>query len=493
MTPPNASELDDIESLKRLLVAERAARFEAEAKAALATAQVSGAEAVIAHLRLAIEKMRRELYGSRSERGHKLLDQMEFELEDLEATAAEDEAAAEIAAMQAGISTLIPAHRRRSGRRPFPDHLPRERVIIPGPSSCLCCGSSHLAKLGEDITETLEVVPRQWKVIQHVREKFTCRTCEKISQAPAAVPRHRPRSCRAEPAGDDPSMPSSRCNQPLNRQSETLRARRHRPAAVDACRPCRRLRRRSRAARRSDPHPRDGGGPYPWRRPRRWRCWPRRKPSRLGYGRMFVTIARSAVPIRRPAFYAFSRDRKGEHPERHLESYAGILQADAYAGFNALYKAERRRGPITEAACWSHARRKFFVLADVTSKARSRKPIIVAPLALEAVRRCDAIFEGGACAQRFCFPDLRLAERRRSVAPLVEDLERWMRTGRSGLSRHSDVAKAMDYMLTRWPAFVRFLGRWTDLLVEQLPPSGRYGASPLGRKAWLFAGSERGR
>ena len=127
MTPPNASEPNDIESLRRLLVAERAARFEAEAKAALATAQMSGAEAVIAHLKLAIEKMRRELYGSRSERGHKLLDQMEFELEDLEATAAEDEAAAEIAAMRAGLSTLIPAHRRRSGRRPFPDHLPREK------------------------------------------------------------------------------------------------------------------------------------------------------------------------------------------------------------------------------------------------------------------------------------------------------------------------------------------------------------------------------
>ena len=160
---------------------------------------------MIAHLKLAIEKMRRALFGSRSERGHKLLEQMEFELEDLEATAAQDEAAAEMAAMRAG-STLIPAHRRRrSGRRPFPDHLPRERVIIPGPSACACCGSSRLAKLGEDVTETLEVVPRQWKVIQHVREKFTCRACETISQAPAPFHVIAARACRAEPAGDDPA------------------------------------------------------------------------------------------------------------------------------------------------------------------------------------------------------------------------------------------------------------------------------------------------
>ena len=221
MTPTDASEPDEVESLKRLLVIERAARFAAEAKAALAAAQVSGAEAMIAHLKLAIEKMRRELFGSRSERGHKLLDQMEFELEDLEATAAQDEAAAEMAAMRAGLSTLIPAHqRRRSGRKPFPDHLPRERVVIPGPSSCLCCGSSRLAKLGEDITGTLEVVPRRWKVIQHVREKFTCRACEKVSQAPA--PFHVIARGHAGPSLLAMILHAKfALHQPLNRQSET--------------------------------------------------------------------------------------------------------------------------------------------------------------------------------------------------------------------------------------------------------------------------------
>ena len=488
MTPPNASELDDIESLKRLLVAERAARFEAEAKAALATAQVSGAEAVIAHLKLAIEKMRRELYGSRSERGHKLLDQMEFELDDLEATAAENDAAAEMAAMRAGLSTLIPAHRRRSGRRPFPDHLPRERVIIPGPSSCLCCGSSRLAKLGEDITETLEVVPRQWKVIQHVREKFTCRTCEKISQAPA--PFHVIARGHAGPSLLAMILHAKfALHQPLNRQSETY-AREgidlplstladHVGACAAVLAPLADLiRTHVMAAERvhGDDTPVALLAKAKTVQARLWT-----------YVRDDRPFGGADPPA---AFYAFSRDRKGEHPERHLESYAGILQADAYAGFNALYKAERRPGPITEAACWSHARRKFFVLADVTSKARSRKPVIVAPLALEAVRRFDALFAAERSLNSL-LPDLRLAERRRSVAPLVEDLECWMRAERCKMSRHSDVAKAMDYMLTRWPAFVRFLDDGRICLSNNAAERALRGIA-LGRKAWLFAGSKRG-
>ncbi len=156
------------------------------------------------------------------------------------------------------------------------------------------------------------------------------------------------------------------------------------------------------------------------------------------------------------AVYDFSRDRGGAHPARHLAHYGGILQADAYAGFNRLYEPDRTPGPITEAACWAHARRKFFVLADIAAKARGKKPIIVSPLAFEAVKRIDAIFAlerdiNGVHA------DERLAWRHTDIAPLVADLERWMRTERARLSRHADVAKAMDYMLKRWPAFTRFL------------------------------------
>ena len=125
--------------------------------------------------------MRREHFGSRSERTARLIGQMELQLEELEASASEDDLAAERAAARAGTTQVSGFVRKRPARKPFPDHLPRERVVVPSPSVCACCGGSRLAKLGEDVTETLEVIPRQWKVIQHVREKFTCRDCERIT------------------------------------------------------------------------------------------------------------------------------------------------------------------------------------------------------------------------------------------------------------------------------------------------------------------------
>ena len=149
----------------------------------MARAKASDDAAVIAHQRLQIEKLTRQLYGPRSERTVRLLDQMELAFEELESSASEDEIAAERAV--AKTTNVVSFTRKRPARQPFPDHLPRERVVEPGPTACLCCGSPRLRKLGEDVTETLEVIPRRWKVIQHVREKFTCRDCEKISQAPA--------------------------------------------------------------------------------------------------------------------------------------------------------------------------------------------------------------------------------------------------------------------------------------------------------------------
>ena len=174
-------------------------------------------KALISHYKLEIEKLRRQLYGTRSERTARLLEQMELQLEELEATATEDELAAEQAAARS--QTIQSFQRKRPSRKPFPDHLPRERVVIPAPASCPCCGSDRLSKLGEDITETLEVVPRQWKVIQTVREKFSCRACETITQPPA--PFH------VTPRGfAGPSLLAMILfekygqHQPLNRQSE---------------------------------------------------------------------------------------------------------------------------------------------------------------------------------------------------------------------------------------------------------------------------------
>ena len=180
-----------------MILAERAARVEAEmlaaraqaaavsaaADAANVRADLSSTEALISHYKLEIEKLRRQLYGTRSERTARLLEQMELQLEELEATATEDELRAEQAAARS--QAVQSFQRKRPSRKPFPEHLPRERVVIPAPENCPCCGSKKLSKLGEDVTETLEVIPRQWKVIQTVRERFSCRDCETITQPPA--------------------------------------------------------------------------------------------------------------------------------------------------------------------------------------------------------------------------------------------------------------------------------------------------------------------
>ena len=180
---------NDIAALKAALVAERDERIaeaaraaHAEAELAVAKAKAADDQALIAHQQLRIEKLTRQLYGPRSERASRLLDQIELQFEELESSATEDEIVAEMAVVK---TTNVAAFtRNRPARKPFPDHLPRERVVVPGPTACLCCGGNRLRKLGETVTETLESIPRQWKVTQHVREKFTCR-CEKISQAPA--------------------------------------------------------------------------------------------------------------------------------------------------------------------------------------------------------------------------------------------------------------------------------------------------------------------
>jgi transposase len=200
-------------------------------------------------------------------------------------------------------------------------------------------------------------------------------------------------------------------------------------------------------------------------------------------GRLW-TYVRDDRPFAGPdppaAIFYYSRNRNGEHPARHLAGYTGILQADAYAGFGDLYDGKRKPKPITEAACWSHGRRKFFVIAD-TSKA---------PVALEAVRRIDAIFAIEREINAHPTDD-RLVARQERIAPLVTQLEGWMRAERARLSRHADTAKAIDYMLKRWPAFTRFLDDGRICLTNNAAERALRGVA-LGRRAWLFAGSDRG-
>jgi transposase len=156
------------------------------------------------------------------------------------------------------------------------------------------------------------------------------------------------------------------------------------------------------------------------------------------------------------AVFFYSPDRAGIHPERHLAGYSGILQADAYAGFNTVYKPDRKPGPITEAGCWAHARRKFFELADIASKARGKTSPVISPIAFEAVQKIDAIFMLERSINGSS-PEKRVTVRRKDIAPLVNGLIDWMTRERAKLSRHNDVAKAMDYMLKRIEAFTRFL------------------------------------
>jgi len=470
-----------------MILAERAVRLEAEAEAANAKADLSSTEALISYLKLEIEKLRRQLYGNRSERKARLLEQMELQLEELEAAATEDELASEEAA--AGTHTMRSFERKRPARRPFPEHLPRERIVIPAPERCPCCGSTKLSKLGEDITETLEVIPRQWKVIQTVREKFSCRDCETITQPPA--PFHvTPRGFAGPNLLAMILFEKFGQHQPLNRQSE-----RYRREGIDlsvstladqvgactaALQPLHALiERHVLSAKRL--HGDDTNVPILAKgKTIKGHIWT--------YVRDDRPFAGGAPPA---ALYYASRDRRHEHPARHLGDFAGILQADAYSGYNELYDASRPQGPVTPALCWAHARRQFFELADIAMNARRGKnAAALSPIALETVKRIDVLFaiERGINGQS---ADERLRLRKKQSAPLLTALEAWLREQRARLSNSSAVAGPIDYMLRRWDRFARFIDDGRICLTNNAAERALRGFA-LGRKAWLFAGSDRG-
>jgi transposase len=438
-------------------------------------------------MKLEIEKLRRALHGHGSERKARLLEQMELQLEELEAAATEDELAAEKAA--AKTQTVRSFERKRPARKPFPDHLPRERVVIPAPASCPCCGSGKLSKLGEDVTETLEVIPRRWKVIQTVREKFSCRACETITQPPA--PFHvTPRGFAGPNLLAMILFDKFGQHQPLNRQSDRF-AREGIDLSVStladqvgacttALAPLHALiEAHVLAAERL--HGDDTTVPI------------------LAKGKTVTGHIWTYVRDDRPfggtappaALYYASRDRRQEHPERHLRGFNGILQADAYAGYNGLYDAARPQGAITPALCWAHARRKFFELADIAANARRGKTApAISPIALQAVKRIDALFDIERTIKGASIGE-RLRIRQKQSAPLLAELEAWLREARAPLSRSAAVAKPIDYLLKRWDGFARFLQDGRICLTNNAAERALRGFA-LGRKSWLFAGSDRG-
>lgn len=340
----------EIARLRAALAASEARAEAAEAELAQVRAVVSTSEAMIKHLRLEIAKLRREQYGHSSERRARLIDQMELQLEELEASATEDEIAAETVARTAPVAAF---ERRRPARKPFPEHLPRDDTTVP----LLAKGGTRTARL--------------WTYVR-------------------------------------------------------------------------------------DDRPFAGGAP----------------PA---------------------ALFFFSRDREMTHPNRHLAGWQGILQADAYGGYNDLYRGDRDPGPVTSALCWSHARRKFFELADIAGNVRKGKPAHdISPVALEAVTRIDAIFDIEREINGLAAGDRRAARQKHS-RPLLEDLHDGLRAERNAMSKHNPVAKAIDYMLRkdRWIAFTRFLDDGRICLTNNAAERALRGIA-LGRKSWLFAGSERG-
>lgn len=478
---------DDVEALKVMLASalQKIDQIEANARA-----RENATAAMIAHLKLQNAKLRREQYGPSAERTERLLAQGELELEDLEADAAEDERAAEAAA--AKTATIGAFERRKPTKKPLPDHLPRERVVIPVPCACPACGGSRLSKLGEDVTETLEVIPRQWKVIQTVREKFACRDCEKITQPPApfhVTPRgmfgpgflglllfdkygqHQPLDCQAERFASE-GVPLS-----VSTLADQI------GATCAALMPIFRLiEGHTFAAERL--HGDDTTVPV-------------RAKGKTITGRLwnYVRDDRPFGGNDPPSvIFHYSRDRRGDHPKRHLAQWSGILQADAYAGYNELYAPNRDPGPILEAGCFAHARRKFFELADVEGaarrKSRGEKVGVVYPIALEAVQKLDALFviERDINGRS---PTERHALRQELSAPLMAELHDWLNLQLGRISRNHDLAKAINYMLRRWAAFTRFLADGRVCLSNNAAERALR-CVPLGRKSWLFCGSDRG-
>ena len=461
-----------------MILAQREALIVAQAKAENAEAEARHRALLIEQMKFTIAKLKHERFGQSSERSA-VLEQLELQLADMEEDAAQAEAKAQLVAAAAAASKIMvaPFERRKPARRPLPEHLPRERVVYPSASACPCCGGV-LHKLGEDITETLELIPRQWKVIQHVREKFSCRSCESISQPPA--PSHPIARGRAGPGLLAHILFAKYgLHLPLNRQS-VVYAREGIEldvstladwvgAAAATLMPLLLLiRAHVFAAERI--HADDTTVPVLAKgKTRTGRLWT--------YVRDDRPFGGHDPPA---AVFFYSPDRGGEQPEQHLADYAGLMQADAYAGFNRLYGASRKPGPIIEAACWAHARRKFFDLARISK----------APIAVEAVERIDVLFTIEREINGL-MPQQRAAARHERSRPLIVALEIWLREQRTKLSGQSETAKAIAYSLTRWAALTRFLddGR---LCMSNNAAEREIRAVAMGRKNWTFAGSDEG-
>lgn len=429
----------------------------------------------IERLKLQLAKARRETYGQSSERGKLLVEQLELAIADLEETQAEEEAKAEISAPE---TAKAPRRSSQRGPRKLPKNLPVERVVEQPPCVCGKCGGDRLRKLGEVVSRTLECEPRRWKIIEHVREKFACRDCEAISEPPA--PSHPiPRGFAGPSLLAMILVGKFGDHLPLNRQSAAF-AREGVEIEVStladwvgACAAAlepilAELRGHVLAAERL--HVDDTTVKVLAKiKTRTGRLWV--------YVRDDRPFSGQGPPA---ALYDYSPTRHGEYPRKVLAAWSGVMQADAFSGYNALYEKGREPAPVIEAACWAHGRRDFFDFAKLTK----------APIAAEIVRRIDELF----AIEREINgkpPDVRRAVRQERSKPLVAALEAYMREQFERLSPKNDLAKAIHYMLTRWPSFTRFLNDGRICLSNNAAERALRCVA-VGRRNWTFAGSDSG-
>jgi len=423
----------------------------------------------IAHLKLIIEKLRRTIFGKKSEKIVVQLEQLELHLEELESTQAEKEAAVE---------RVTPAEepKARPRRKPLSEHLPREVVThLPQGDCCPDCGG-QLRQFGHDVTEQLEYIPESFKVIRHVRPKFACSGCDRVVEAPA--PSRPIERGLAGPGLLAHVLVSKFADHlPLYRQSEIyarqgVEIERSTLAGwvggasdllsplVDAI--------QKHVLAGSKLHADDT--PIPVLAPGSGKT----KTGRLW---TYVRDDRPAGEDTAPAvWFAYSEDRKGEHPRQHLKHFKGGLQADAYAGFHHLYGD----GAIYEVACWAHARRKFHEIHVIHASPTTTE-------ALERIRDLYAIED----QIRGKPADLRLTIRQTRARPLLDDLQKWMEKTLRSLSSKSETAGAIRYALSRWRALTRY-AEDGHLEIDNSAAERALRAVALGRKNYLFAGSDAG-
>jgi transposase len=463
---PEAADLpNDVEALKGVLIQRDAALAERSAKLEVAEALVLSQKLELEKLRFEIACLKRHKYGRSSEQLDRELTQMQLSIEDLEASLAQRPVHVRPAVKQ------VPA---QPARRPLPEHLPREQIVHDPPCTCPACGG-ELRRLGEDVSEMLEYVPGRYKVIRHVRPKLSCASCQKIVQVSA--PSRPIERGIAGPGLLAHVLVSKYCDHlPLYRQSQ-IYAREglelDRSTLADWV---------GGASALLEPlvqalvryvlssyklHGDDTPVPV---------LCPGRGTTKQGRLWTYVRDDRPAASNEPPAvFFRYSPDRKGERPRAHLASFTGVLQADAFAGFDRLY-GER----IQEAACWAHVRRKFY---DI-------QVALASPIAAEALDRIGRLY-GVEAEIRGRPPDERRLVRQARAGPELESLRAWLHTTVTTLSKKSELAVAIRYALTNWTALTRYRddGR---LEIDNNAAERALRAVALGRKNWLFAGSDDG-